>query len=100
MELLIEHFEKVLVYVGTLAKMFLEVMGILTITGGIILNFPDIIRLCHHPSTHIYSRVRINVARSLALALEFQLGADIVATTISATYGNLVTHIPHISTDY
>lgn len=85
----IEHLEEGLVYIATLAKIFLEALGIITVTMGIIINLHHIIYLCHHPNNHIYNIVRTRVARSLALALEFQLGADILATTVGATYESL-----------
>lgn len=86
---IIEHLEESLSHIATVAKIFLEAMGILTIVIGIVMNFKHIIYLYHRPNNNTYIIVRTRVARALALALEFQLGADIVATTASATYENL-----------
>lgn len=85
---LIEYLENILVYIGSLTKIFLEAMGILTVLLGVIINFRYLISLCRHPSHRNYIIVRTRIGQSLALALEFQLGADVVSTTLSATYGN------------
>ena len=39
-----------------------------------------------HPNTRNYVRVRTRFARALALALEFQLGADIIGTAVTPSY--------------
>lgn len=83
-----EHLENILIYIGGLAKILLEALGILTVILGVVVHFRYIIRLFHRPTNRHYIIVRTRIAQSLALALEFQLGADVVATTLSSTYGN------------
>ena len=83
---LIEHLEGGLGLIATLVKILLEALGIFTILIGVILNGRQAIFLLSHPSTQAYIRVRARFARALALALEFQLGADILATAVAPSF--------------
>ncbi len=75
---LIEHLEGSLDFVATLIKILLEALGIFTILTGVVINGRQAMLLLSHPSTHTYIRVRARFGRALALALEFQLGADVL----------------------
>lgn len=83
---LIEHLEGSLGFIATLVKILLEALGIFTILIGVILNGRQAILLLSHPSNHVYIRVRARFARALALALEFQLGADILGTAVTPSF--------------
>ena len=83
---LIEHLEGGLGFIATLIKILLEALGIFTILIGVIINGRQAMLLLHHPNTRNYIRVRTRFARALALALEFQLGADILATAVAPSY--------------
>jgi uncharacterized membrane protein len=69
--------------------MSIEALGIVTILIGVIINGRQAMLLLHHPNDRSYIRVRTRFARALALALEFQLGADILATTVAPSYQSL-----------
>ena len=83
---LIEHLEGGLGIIATLIKILLEALGIFTILIGVIINGRQAMLLLAHPNTRNYIRVRTRFARALALALEFQLGADILATAVAPSY--------------
>ncbi len=87
---LIEHLEGGLGLIAALIKMLLEALGIFTILLGVIQNGQQAMRMLAHPSTHTYIRIRARFARSLALALEFQLGADIIGTAITPSNEALI----------
>ena len=89
MELIVEHLEGGLGLIATLVKILLEALGILTILIGLILNGRQAMTLLRQANTRNYIRVRTRFARSLALALEFQLGADILATAVDPNYQTL-----------
>ena len=86
---LIEHLEGGLGFIATLIKILLEALGIFTILLGVILNGRQAILLLAHPNTQVYIRIRSRFGRALALALEFQLGADILATAVSPSFESL-----------
>ena len=83
---LIEHLEASIGLIATLIKILLEALGIFTILIGVTIDGRRAILLLFHPNTRNYVRVRTRLARSLALALEFQLGADIIGTAVTPSY--------------
>ncbi len=83
---LIEHLEGSLGFVATLIKILLEALGIFTILTGVVINGRQAMLLLSHPSTRTYIRVRARFGRALALALEFQLGADVLATAVAPSF--------------
>jgi uncharacterized membrane protein len=83
---LIEYLEGGLAFIASLIKILLEALGIFTILIGIIINGRQAMFLLAHPNARNYIRVRTRFARALALALEFQLGADILATAVAPSY--------------
>ena len=86
---LIEHLEGGLRLIATLIKILLEAFGIFTILIGVILNGRQAMLLLSHPSTRVYIHVRARFGRALALALEFQLGADILSTAVAPSFESL-----------
>ena len=83
---LIEHLEGGLGFIAILIKILLEALGIFTILMGVVLNGRQAMLLLSHPSTRAYIHVRARFGRSLALALEFQLGADILSTAVAPSF--------------
>ncbi len=87
----IEGIETVLVHLATATRVLLESLSVLTVLGGLLATLRQALpqfgrRLPERPS----NRARLTFGSWLALALEFQLGADIVATTTSPSQANLI----------
>jgi uncharacterized membrane protein len=70
---MLEAIQEVLEPLGTATRVLLEALSVLTVLPA-------------RPS----NQARLTFGSWLALALEFQLGADIVATTTSPTESNLI----------
>jgi uncharacterized membrane protein len=83
---LIENLEGSLGFVATLIKLLLETLGIFTILMGVVLNGRQAMLLLAHPNARAYIRVRSRFGRALALALEFQLGADVLSTAVAPSF--------------
>jgi len=87
----IEGIEAVLVHLATATRVLLESLSVLTVLAGLLATVRQALpgfgrRLPERPS----NRARLTFGSWLALALEFQLGADIVATTTSPSRENLI----------
>ena len=89
MEHFIHNLEGSLKLIATLVKFLLEGLGIFTVLFGVIINGRQALFLLIHPNIYAYLRIRARLGRALALALEFQLGADILATVVDPTYEDL-----------
>ncbi len=79
MEYFVDSFSKIVNYVAEMVIYTLDIIGILIILIGAIksiyLVFLDLIKKKHH-------NVKISLANSLALGLEFKMGAEIIKTVI------------------
>jgi uncharacterized membrane protein len=86
---LIEILESGLTIIVTFLKLLLEIIAILCIflgvikIGYLIYNF----KRYHHQNP--FTKIRLEFGMWLVLALEFQLGADIVSTTLSSSFDSL-----------
>lgn len=87
-----EQLEHSLIFWAGAMKLFLEwislfcvFLGLLT-TGHVILKQNRRSRM----SPDSVGRIRLNFGRWLSLALEFQLGADIVNTSVAPTWDALI----------
>jgi uncharacterized membrane protein len=69
-------------------KLLLEFLSVLCVILGLISIIPLFTKYLHHKQS-IFLKVRIRFGSWLVLALELQLGADILATTISPTFEDL-----------
>ena len=78
-ETLYHGYESVLEYIASFSVITLELIGIIIIIIGtfksIVLNFSKIISKHHH-------NIRIALGQSLALGLEFKMGAEIIKTVL------------------
>ena len=87
----IEQLDVVLIAVVGVMRFLLESLSVLCVFTGLVAvtrlasPFPLNHRRRHRPTTGI----RLTFGSWLSMALEFQLGADIVATTTAATGQNL-----------
>ncbi len=67
-------------------KLGVEVVGALIISLGIVVSGRLLVRALLARSTADFTAIRLTLARYLALALEFQLGADILSTAIAPSW--------------
>lgn len=63
-------------------KLARETTGALIIGIGVVVDLFEFVRALSPPQMESYNRIRLTLARYLALALEFQLGADILSTAV------------------
>jgi len=67
-------------------QLAIEIVGALLIGFGAVVTSVRLARVLWHQRIEDYRRVRLAFARLLALALEFQLAADIVGTAIAPSW--------------
>jgi len=70
-------------------KLVVESIGIIVIALGVLVATYRFVRLLLSAETTDFQPIRLILARYLALALEFQLGADILATAIAPTWDSI-----------
>jgi uncharacterized membrane protein len=67
-------------------KLVIEAFGALVIAFGTVLALRRAVAGSFPPSPADFDGVRLTLARYLALALEFQLGADILSTAVAPSW--------------
>ena len=75
--------EEIIVNLVLWLKLAIEATGALVIGVGAILAGGRFVRGTFPPGAEDFTGVRLTLARFLAIALEFELGADILATTVA-----------------
>lgn len=70
-------------------KLIIETTGALIIGLGVVHAAYLLTRTLVPPRAESFTRVRLTLARYLALALEFQLGADILTTAVAPTWDQI-----------
>jgi uncharacterized membrane protein len=70
-------------------KLGVETIGAVIIGIGVILSVYKFSVAIAHRQADDYNQVRLTLARYLALALEFQLGADILSTAVAPSWNQL-----------
>lgn len=70
-------------------KLAVEVTGALVIGVGIVAALYRFARSLQPPQLTGYNEIRLTLARFLALALEFQLGADILSTAVAPSWDQI-----------
>ncbi|WP_210464828.1 DUF1622 domain-containing protein [Rufibacter roseolus] len=70
-------------------KLFIESIGALIIGIGVLIALFYLVKGLIPPQVESYNKIRLVLARYLALALEFQLGADILSTAIAPTWDQI-----------
>lgn len=70
-------------------RLIVETTGALVIALGIVFAVPGFIRALRSRHEAHFTAVRLTFARYLSLALEFQLGADILSTTIAPSWDQI-----------
>lgn len=97
MELFIDHLEHSLANFILLFRIVLEAIAALVIVLGLIRTAHVVLKMRTEKRRRqpilgdplAFIQIRIVFGMSLALALEFQLGADILSTTISPSFESL-----------
>ncbi|MFM7642561.1 MAG: DUF1622 domain-containing protein [Cyanobium sp.] len=88
---MLEAIQEVLEPLSTATRVLLEALSVLTVLYGLIaISRQALPGLGQRLPTRPSNMARLTFGSWLALALEFQLGADIVATTTSPTESNLI----------
>jgi uncharacterized membrane protein len=67
-------------------RLGIETFGAGLVGVGVVVACVDFVRMRMQKSTGDFTGTRLILARYLALALEFQLGADILSTAIAPTW--------------
>jgi uncharacterized membrane protein len=70
-------------------RLMVEMTGALIIGLGVIVSAYQFARALVPPQMESYNSIRLTLARYLALALEFQLGADILSTAIAPSWDQI-----------
>ena len=85
-----ESLEGVLIGLATLGEFLLEFISVRCVLLGVFKAIQLAIKLTHRQVDFPFIQLRTSFGTWLALALEFQLGADILATTIAPSQEALI----------
>lgn len=80
----LEFLEQPLLLLAQAVRLVLETLSVLTVLQGLVMSLAGLSR------RRSLSAIRVQFGTWLSLALEFQLGADIVATTTSPNRDTLI----------
>jgi uncharacterized membrane protein len=67
-------------------RLTVEIIGALIVAAGVCVAVYQFLRAILRGETEDFNQIRLILARYLALALEFQLGADILSTAIAPSW--------------
>ncbi len=81
--------EPTIINIVSWLKLFIETTGAIIIAIGVVLAFIEFVKVLSSAKPEGYTKIRLLLARYLALALEFQLGADILSTAISPSWDQI-----------
>ena len=85
-----EHLEGSLFEIVEILKLGFEAISVLCILLGLIACLQLVFKRPHRLYTPPFIELRLTLGAWLALGLEFQLGADILATTIAPSFEALI----------
>lgn len=80
------HIEDLIINLVLWLKLAVEAFGALVIGTGMLLACIRFVRGHFPPSPDDFTAIRLTLARFLVIALEVQLGADILATTVAPSW--------------
>lgn len=83
------YFESTIINMVQWLKLSIETTGAIIIGIGVVIAVYDFVRALIPPQMQDYNRIRLTLARYLALALEFQLGADILSTAVAPSWDQI-----------
>ncbi len=78
--------EELVIESVNIVKLIIEIVGAIFVGIGYILALKEYILGVLTPMKNNFTKIRLILARYLALALEFQQGADILGTAISPSW--------------
>ena len=81
--------ESVIAMVVQWLRLGVETIGAAIITIGVIIAVYKLAAAILNRQTQDFNQIRLTLARYLALALEFQLGADILSTAIAPSWDQI-----------
>ena len=81
--------EPTIINLASWLKLLIETTGAIIIFIGVVLAFIEFVKVLSSAKPNGYTKIRLLLARYLALALEFQLGADILSTAISPSWDQI-----------
>lgn len=84
-----ESIEKTVIAAVQWLKLGIETVGALVIGVGVILAIYQFIRHFRDEQPSNFNRVRLTLGKYLALALELQVGADILSTAIAPSWDQI-----------
>ncbi|MEJ7811697.1 MAG: DUF1622 domain-containing protein [Gemmatimonadaceae bacterium] len=70
-------------------RLIVEMTGAAVIAIGVVIGMIKFVRHALHSRPDSYNEIRLTLARYLAVALEFQLGADILSTAIAPSWDQI-----------
>ena len=70
-------------------RLGVETIGALVIAAGVVVGVVQFLRASFTGRTDGYNDVRLRLSRFLAVALEFQLGADLLSTAIAPSFATI-----------
>src|SRR5918911_1285773 len=70
-------------------RLIVETTGAVIISTGVAAAAYQFVRALVPPQLESYNKIRLTLARYLALALEFQLGADILSTAVAPSWDQI-----------
>ena len=84
-----DSIEGTIIVVVRWVKLGVEIFGAGLVTLGVCVAIVHLIRTLAMPKPAEFTTTRLILARYLALALEFELGADILGTAISPSWDQI-----------
>jgi uncharacterized membrane protein len=84
-----EPIEGTIVFIVGWVKLGIEIFGATLVTLGVCVAIVHLIRTLLAGESSDFTSTRLILARYLALALEFELGADILGTAVSPDWDHI-----------
>ena len=81
--------EGTIIFILSWVKLGIEIFGATLVTLGVCVAIQHLIRTLVRGDSSDFTSTRLILARYLALALEFELGADILGTAVSPDWDHI-----------